>query len=291
MLYLVKFERVGKSINIPNEDGTFKNPILAGLESKDIYHLYDTHTESIIKGDAKFVIKLITTHDMKAANIYLDSKGIQLKEWPHGIKRYSNNKEDRESINILISKVDGQEFKLFDKTYNTICVSENDLKKLIRWGYVANCEYTIEDGVENYRSIDTCNIETTQEFTDYIKQEYSKFIAKVNLLGLRISFDYTIENEEVKIQEYTGSSSRVIIPSFVNTLCNGSFSRRGIRELALNNGLKYIGNHCFSHNIIRHIKLPETIKFIGIDAFEYGAVYGANYQRILKRMYPNALIL
>ena len=45
----------------------------------------------------------------------------------------------------------------------------------------------------------------------------------------------------------------------------------GIKELTLNNGLKYIGNNAFKYNKLDYVKIPETVEIVGHRAFDYNS--------------------
>ena len=269
MLYLIKVDKV------KDRDST--------------YHLFDTHTESVIEANTKLVLELINTYKMEIKNIYIEDNTIQIKDWPHKIEPYSRNKKDRESSYVLLGRVREGLFKTVVSIGRVDYLSEESLKSVIEKGWVANCEYAA-DGDKTYKSVDTYSIKTDPNFIKHIREKYTEFIAKTALLGMDTSFKYTIENEEVKLTSYTGSSKKVILPSFITTVCGRAFHHTGIQELKLNEGLKYIGKDAFCANNLNFVSIPSTVEFVGQSAFYYN-VDGAHNKKIYTKLNKNTLIL
>ena len=239
-------------------------------EPKDMdtyYYMFETHTESVLKVNSKDLIQLITEYGMEAKNVYIKNNEIQIKKWPHNIIQYTEKEKKRSLEYILLSKVTEKSFKMFRFTGETVQITDNYLKKIIQDGRVANCDY-IEDKEIIYSSIDTYETKIDSDFERYIAKKYEEFIAKTLLLGMDISFNYVIENEDVKLKKYTGNSYKVVIPSFITTICPEVFQYEGLSELILNNGLKYIGSRAFQGNSIKYIDIPKTVEIICHDAFK-----------------------
>ena len=57
------------------------------------------------------------------------------------------------------------------------------------------------------------------------------------------------------------------MPNFITTIINGAFNYKGITELRLSEGLKFIGSHAFRDNNINTVVIPSTTEFIGDAAF------------------------
>ena len=267
MLYLLKIEK---------------------LTSGDlIYHIFETHTDSVIEANDKLVVELLSKHKMEAKNMYIKEDKIQIKDWPHKIELYSKSKN---TYCVLLGKVSDDIFKSVRSTGFIEYLNEDPLKKIIEQGLVANCDYV--DGVERiYRSIDTHDMRADSKFLRHISSKYKEFTAKVTLLGLDISFSYTIENEGVKILKYTGTSNKVILPSFVTAICYRAFAGKGlIEEVKLNEGLKYIGNKAMSGCRIESIILPHSLELVGQLAFRFNGHTNTN-KKIYRKLNPNTIIL
>ena len=253
-----------------------------------IYNLFETHTESVIKANTKLVIDLLNNHRLRAKNIYTENNTVRIKEWPHSIKPYSEDRGERTSDYILLSKLNENRFKLFNCVTGVIYAFENYLKELIKFNRVANC--ISEEKV--YKSIDTYDIKTDIEFEKHIANKYKEFRAKALLIGRDIEFDYIIENEEVKITKYTGNSQRVIIPSFITTICNSVFEYRGIQELSLNKELRYIGSNAFKGNRIKFVEIPEKVELVGQNAFDFNSDFkGEHNKKVYQKLNTNTLII
>ena len=229
-----------------------------GVHSR-IYCLFETHTESIIECREPAVVRLVNRCNMETVNIKIIDDKVKVKTWPNDIeKQYIKN-----ITYILMGKVNEQRFKLIRLDNKIIYMDEIRLKQYIESNNIINCSF--KNG--EYKSIDTYNTSIDDKFRQYIDKEYNKFIAKTALVGRQISFDYSIENTEVKITKYTGKDKRVIIPNFITTVNEGAFSNKGIEELILNDGLKYIGSKAFTYNTLKYVQIPKTVEFIGIGAF------------------------
>ena len=258
------------------------------LASKDlIYHIFETHTDSVIEANDKLVVELLSKYKMEAKNIYLKEDKIQIKDWPHKIEQYSKSQK---TYYVLLGKASDDIFKLIRSTGFIEYLNQDYLKELIEIGSVANCDY-VDGGERIYRSIDTRDMRTDPKFFSYISSKYKEFTAKVALLGLDIRFSYTIENEEVKITKYIGTSNKVILPSFVTAICYRAFAAKGLlEEVKLNEGLKYIGNMAMSGCRIESIILPHSLEFVGQSAFRFNGHTDPN-KKIYKKLNPNTIIL
>ena len=229
--------------------------------NEPIYDIFETHTESTIRANTKLVIDLIKTHKIEAKNLYIEDNKVQIKDWPHSIKPYSKNRYERESSYILLSKVNEQKFKMLNCGGGVILATDEYLKELIYCNAVAKCKIK-GSKQKSYSSIDTYTIVTGPDFISYVDEKYKEFRLKALLLGMDISFEYIIENTEVKVKRYTGNSYKVIIPNFITAIRYEAFANAGIQELTLNNGLKHIGNNAFDGNKVKSIELPETVEFV-----------------------------
>ena len=248
------------------------------------YFTFETHTESIIYGTTKCVRRLINACKMEPINMYLTSKGIQIKDWPQDIKRQPYDGY------ILLAKLDNTRFKLVRTDGKVIYMNAEELTNNIKLNNVLNCSY------ENntYKSIDTYTITKNDKFDQHIAQKYKEFTAKMLLLGYDMKFDYNIENLEVRLLNYTGRSSRVILPNFITSIAKSAFASNDISEITLNEGLKYIGQHAFSRNDIKQVIIPKTVKFVGYRAFERNtslADSDGDYKETVKKLSNRTIIL
>ena len=224
------------------------------------YYTFETHTESPIIADYECMMKLINECKMAPKNMYVNSKGIQFNEWPHDVSDsyYKNH------VFILLAKLSERRFKCIRGIDREVFyMDDKQLKGHLDYNHVLNC--SCENGV--YKSIDTYNIVIDPEFEKSIAKKYETFIAKSIMLGLDMSFEYIIENEEVKIICYTGKSRRVIVPNFITTITKDAFKTTNLQEVRLSEGLRYIGVGAFKNNNIDRIVIPKTVEFVAYDAF------------------------
>ena len=232
------------------------------------YTLFETHTESVMTVTSDYIKILIQRYKMEIKNVQIKDNNIHIKTWPHSTAR-----EYKLNTRVLIAKVNNDKFKLVNYNGDVIYMSKFALEVNIEAANILNCKCEIirENGRikdKIYKSIDTYNIKEDKEFEVYIATEYEKFRSKSLLLGLDISFGYKIENNEVKITQYNGTSKKVIIPNFIHTICAWAFEDKGIEEVVLNNNLKYIGKRAFDNNNIQYVVIPESVQMIQRYAFD-----------------------
>ena len=259
-------------------------------DGKNIYHMFDTHTESIFKEVDSGLLNLIDKHGMTVKNIHVKDGVIHMNKWPQPIQIYSKYETDQISDYVLLTKVSEQSFKLVHPKGMVVYHTDKELKDFIGRGVVANCDF-VGDSERTYRSIDTYIENTDPEFTRYIAIEYAKFRAKVSMLGLDIRFEYVIEGNDVKITAYTGTSKRVIVPNFVTTILGRSLMFQDISDLTLNEGLKYIGANSFTNNSLKSVQIPSTVQFMWANSFDYKDIQNKKYLAIHTKLNKKTLTL
>ena len=270
MLYLVKFRK----------QSTKKNN----------YHLFESHTESVFEVTDKIIAQIINKHKMKVKNICLDNTGIHIKGWPYKVYVETGNYSLGQSELVLLCNIGEQKFKLVNAIDKIVRFEDEYVQKLMRRDSILNCYY--DPDKKTYTPIDIHNsIKADPKFVELINKKYEDFKLKVNMLGIKVSFEYTIVGEEVKITNYTGASERIILPNFVTTICDKAFENKGITAVTLNRGLKYIGNNAFGNNRITYADgLPDTIVFVGKNAFDY-RIGGVTSSKLYNNLRDTALIL
>ena len=234
----------------------------AAKNHKD-YYLFETNTDSLLHGDTKFVIELVEKYKLKPKNFILKNNQVEPSSWPHAIRSTSEQCGDFRATYILLSRENEQRFKTVNSDGDVFYTNENELKTLIQRSVMANC--SLEKGI--YKSIDTYSISNSVNFEKQIASKYEAFRSKALLTGIDISFKYKIEENRVNLLDYTGTSKKVIIPSFITIINKQAFKEKEITELSLNSGLRYIGNEAFRESRIYHVDVPNTVRFIGKLAF------------------------
>ena len=253
--------------------------------NKSIYYLFGTHSESVFKTDERFLIKLVKEKGIEIKNISIKNDRVELNRWPHSIE---SNLGDKESNYVLIGNIEKSQFKMIDSTGKVGYYDEAELKTLIESDRVLNCEYTNNTN-KIYKSTDTYSIRKDPKIIEQIYAKYIDFRMQGLHLGMDLGFDYIIENEEVKITKYTGTSDKVVIPNFITAVLANAYSYRGIRELMINEGLKFIGNSAFKGNDITFVLLPYSVEIVGKEAFDRDI--RGTHKNIYKKLNPNTLMI
>ena len=228
--------------------------------NKNIYNIFETHTESLLAGNGDYIKRLALMYKMEPVNMTVTKDAIKVKTWPQPTPE---NLLNRQYKYILLAKATEQKFKMLRFDGKIIYFTAQELKNAIRIKFVCNCSYSDDE----YKSMDTYNIKLDNKFQIYIDKKYEEFIAKTILLGMDIKFSYIIENEDIKIIDYNGTSRKIIIPNFITTICSGAFRNYSIDEIRLNDGLKHIGEKAFAYNDIDNIEIPKSVMFVGYQAF------------------------
>ena len=263
---------IGRQIRNYRESGDGSMLYLTGVwnygdEEQNIYYLFETQSYSRITGNRALVTDLIEKYKLEVKNLSLHNGKLKIKQWPNGIRIASVYSEKEKTDLILLHSINRQRFRMLNKQGNVHFCSEDGLKSLIDNDRVANCCVTIENGVKCYKSEDTYSISTKDSFRQQVDLKYKEFQAKTLVVGLDMSFNYEIENRNVRITSYTGRSTRVIIPSFITTINSKIFESKGIIEIRLSEGLEYIGDDAFRINKIQEVVIPKSVKIIGHKAF------------------------
>ena len=253
-------------------------------EEHTIYSLFETNSESKIIGNKKLITEILRGHKMQAMNFSINKGKIELKQWPNGSSILSAHGQSSKMYYILLTNIDEQKFKLVNLLGSITYCSTAELKSLIDRRRVMNCCVMIDQGITCYKSEDTYSINEDASFKKHIGIKYEEFRAKILLLGISTDFKYEIENKNVVLTEYTGRSKRVIIPGFITIISNNAFAHKGITDLRLSEGLKYIGEEAFLRNKIPEVIIPRSVKFIGDRAF-----FG-NEGRLSPRIYDTHAI-
>ena len=228
---------------------------------------------------------ILSSYKAEVANAYLYQNEIKISNYINKIEIHSMQeamkdyvdisdhldkmKTDKKCTWLLVAK-ETNTYKIVSCHGIIANVSSRKLKALINTNQIANCR--LEDN--KFISTDTYEIMPNKEFENTIAEKYKVFQAKALMLGYgNISFEYEIENKQVKIRTYTGSSSNIILPSFITVIMKDAFHSVNTETLELNEGLKLIGVGAFvaPNKIIqlRFIEIPSTVELIEPKAFSF----------------------
>ena len=226
----------------------------------------DTNTETIFDGLAKDICRWILIRRIDIVNVKIVNKETVIEGWFNGIHNAIGKTATETSTGahyVLLCKLDKNKYKIVDYNGKVSYIGKRQLYKHTWNGVVANCK--IED--EKIISVGTYDIIENTEFNKHIAEKYNIYIAKTNLLGHNMSFDYTIEGSKVKLVQYTGTSKTVIIPKFITTIMNRAFSDCKTETITLDRGLNHIGGYAFKGCNITQITIPDTVELICPWAF------------------------
>lgn len=259
--------------------GWFAMLYVIGINRTNIerFNIFETHTESVIFGEIKYIIRLLKKWGVALENATICNGELKLKGWPHSMTQDKLGFGESYKYTLL-TKISDNKFKTISSNGTVNFVNAEELKSYILRGIIANCDFVTTNNETIFKSIDTYTTIKDADFEARIHEKYAIYMAKTKILGLHMDFDYTIEGKEVKLIHYKTKNKKVIIPNFITTIGEGAFNNLDIQEVKLNDGLKYIGSNAFRHNNIKHITIPKTAEFIGTGAFS------GNSELILTRI-------
>ena len=226
------------------------------------YTCFESNTESVFDGSTEDLIRWLSKHEKCIENMKLLNNRIVTGNSFEELHSVSNSKATGSEY-ILLGKVASDKFKMVNYKGEIIYTRKSQLHRYIDTRKIANCRK--EDGKIVYTN--TTDTQKDTELEAEIAEKYKIYVAKSALLGIKMSFDYTIEGNQVKLKRYTGKSQTVIIPKFVTTIMDRAFLDVSIDTLTLSNGLKYIGGFAFSGCGISEVTIPDTVEIICKNAF------------------------
>ena len=233
-----------------------------------LYRIYDTCSGSVMLVSPELLTDIISNNRGRVVNARIQNNNIIIKEWVNGIatEEYVFN-SDLYKINgpkYVIISTEGNTCKLIGLDGRETKLEIKNLKSIEKTEKIANYSTgQIEDAYKIHKDA---------QFDESIKSKYKGFIAKTIILGYRnITFEYEIENSDVRLKKYTGLNDEVILPSFITAIKQDAFKGKGIKAIKLNHGLKVIGEWAFytdgSSSGLERIEIPETVEIIGDGAF------------------------
>ena len=247
-------------------------------ENVELYRVFDTCSDSVMLVKPELLKSIIINTSTQVVNASIVDKNIVLKDWVNGIAT-----EEK----IFKSKDSGDErsgpLYVLLATENNICkvivsdgritrINKENFKILVENGEVANCSIGELKGVTKIKTEDIYKIQKDAEFEKIIASKYESFIAKTILLGYKnITFNYDIENHEVRLSRYTGLNKEVILPPFITAIMKDAFRGTGVKAIKLNHGLKVIGETAFypggRSTGLERVEIPESVEIVGNSVF------------------------
>ena len=212
------------------------------LTDNTTYTCFDTDTESVFNGKLEDIKIWLSSQGISIENLKLIRDKPVIKQWFNKIHSSSGIKNNGSDY-ILLSKMNEDKFKIVDYTGKVMCTAEDKLRKTIGRNLIANCKIRLGKIV----SVNTYDILEDIHFNEYIDEKYKIYSAKMSLLGQNVSFYYTIENEQVRLVKYTGTSKTIILPNFITIIMNRAFMDCPIDSITLNRGIRSIGCNAFDN--------------------------------------------
>ena len=226
-------------------------------DNSKIYTFYETNTDSFFNGNGNNLREILDKHGIQNASLS-DSSIIIDNQIHCEIKGIHTG-----SPFNLICKINENKFKIVGYDERIICIDRELLEYYVKEQKIANCD--IIDG--KLRCIGNYTVTKEQEFEKSIAEKYIIYTAKSTILGLNMSFNYSIEGKRVKLIKYTGTTINVIVPKFVTAIMEKAFYHSKIETITLDEGLKYIGNEAFAKCNLSEVVMPKSVEFMGMDLF------------------------
>lgn len=235
------------------------------------YEIFDTNTCSNMVCEINTLIKMVNTCDQKIMNAdIIGLNEIRIRKWPHEMIDCRTGSEYRYRA-FMLTKVENNRFLVCNGRASRE-IDSTRLRQYINDDKLDNYNASNDDVegtvIEDNYFIDTYKTVENEVLREGIRNKYEIFVGKSELMGIDTRFSYKIAGSDVIMTQFEGESKEVIIPSFITSIGMMAFVGRGIENLRLNNGLKYIGTHAFSNNVLHNVVIPETVKYIGNNAFD-----------------------
>ena len=251
------------------------------VDEENYYTLFEANTETVFGGRETYLKDLITKNKLEVKNAKIVNNQIKVDHTSNDLV-YTDY--------VLLCQIDQNSFKLVDYNGDITYVDKTRLLVSIAANKIANCEF--KNG--KFISIGAYGIIKDTQFEQHINDNYKTYIAKTSLLGDKMSFDYKIEGNQVKLIKYNGISKKVIVPKFVTTIMEGAFMNCGIEELTLDKGLLHIGESAFGECNIEKVTIPDTVEFMFSGAFYNNKRLvdsNGKYKKTIKIMNPKINVI
>ena len=236
-----------------------------GNSDNRTYTGLDTCSDSMLLLEKNILKDILINDRLQIVNAYIHNDNIKIKKWPNRLCTDTGKREKSGSKYVLLATKENGMYKIVDHFGQVSNIRKENITLLAQGKDIANSTETLE-------VTDVYRIESNEEFIQSIDYKYSTFLAKTTLLGMKgRTFEYEIENKEVRLTKYTGSNADVILPSFITAIKSNAFSEANIKTLKLNEGLKVIGTRALSPRdglgLIDRIEIPETVRIVDNRAF------------------------
>lgn len=209
-----------------------------------IYTLFHNESNSVYYGTKSEVQKMI------------DRTGEYIKN-----PDYIEDKDNYKKM-FLASIYNNELCKVVMKTGRVRYIEIQKIMKYAQDNKLINCK--IIDGKLTHSDVLLYNM---GDIRQQIADKYKRFIAKSKLIGVDNSFQYSIEGDNIILEKFTGTSSRVNIPEFITAIGEQAFKGCDVTKVIIPESVKFIGGRAFADTKIRDIYIPDTVKYIGCGVF------------------------
>ena len=237
------------------------------------YKVLDTLSESPMFLTPIQLKRIFSSSTIQVANAKLHNNEIKVSDWVSEIATGSSYSSDSKKCPLILTAKRKDTYTVANYQGEITKVNFEELRKYINNNRIANCKPHIDTEKDlKTRRTDAYIITEDKRFEEEIDSKYKIFIAKLKLLGHgNTSFNYKIENKQVALKMYTGSSTNIVLPSFITAIKDRAFSGANIETLSLNEGLSVIGRWAFeSHGgqaRLKRLEIPSTVELIEQGAF------------------------
>ena len=242
------------------------------------YRAFDAYSHSLITLKEELLINIILNTKIQVVNASIQNNKIVIKNWTNSLtterSEYNGNAILQSAHKLVIIAKRNDTYKIVEHTGRVKYLKAEELKSIVQARPIANCSFKKVKRDIQLKTEDTYDILEDPKFEKLIRSKYDTFIAKTTMLGRKgMTFNYEIENDEVRLIKYTGSSNDIIIPSFITVIAKDAFRFNTLKRINLNEGLKAIGTGAFitasSSDSLDRLEIPSTVELIGEGAF-YG---------------------
>ena len=189
------------------------------------YSLFDTCSNSTMIVEPNILREILLNTSLKVVNANIQNNNIVIEEkWEKDLATFKGTgcKQKFSGVRfVLIAHNEDNTYRVVDFNGDISNIWEEDLQDLIEYNNITNTQNEYQ-------------IVKDKEFEKSIAVKYNKFIAKTRLLGMGDNtFDYEIENQDVRLVNYTGENKNIILPSFITAIMTGAFSNVSIKTIQM----------------------------------------------------------
>lgn len=236
------------------------------MEGRYKYTVYDARTESMTEVFGG------TGESFDIRGLKISNESVLKGEYNSLMK---SEQKQKEGYYTLVAIIDGNTYKVVTTSGRAKCVTKSHMTRLTESDMVINC--TIKNNsIECTDDVWIAN--TDAEFKRYIIGEYEKYQAKSKLLGNNCNLSLDMIGNDVRVVDYNGASTSIILPNFITVINKEAFRESKISSIKLNKGLKLIGENAFTNSKLDKLVIPDTVEYVYSSAL----IVNKNFFKINK---------